>query len=146
MRSYLPVVQLTANGSLDFSNGYSHVPIDQSPGTALTENKTWTGSAGIGFTWSIFDGGISAANAQSSYAQSRQNIADAEDQRLSVVNQVESSFASMKTSKVSISSAHSAYSSANHGIPQLVHVWLLVLAISRVSFNRCNYFPLQPNR
>ena len=114
MRSYLPVVQLTANGSLDFSNGYSHVPIDQSPGTALTENKTWTGSAGIGFTWSIFDGGISAANAQSSYAQSRQNIADAEDQRLSVVNQVESSFASMETSKVSISSAHSAYSSANH--------------------------------
>ena len=114
MRSYLPVVQLTANGSLDFTNGYSHVPIDESPGTALTENKTWTGSAGIGFTWSIFDGGISAANAQSSYAQYRQNIADAENQRLSVVNQVESSFASMETSKASISSAKSAYSSANN--------------------------------
>ena len=112
IRSYLPSIQLTANGSLDFTNGYSYVPVDSSPSSALTASKSWSASAGIGFTWSIFDGGINAANSQSSYAESRFYKDKAENDKLTVIDEVESSFSTMETSSIAIISAKESYSSA----------------------------------
>ncbi len=112
IRSYLPSIQLTANGNLDFTNGYSYVPVDTSPTSALTASKNWSASAGIGFTWSIFDGGINAANAQSSYAESRFYKDKAENDKLTVIDEVESSFSTMETSRIAVFSAKEAYSSA----------------------------------
>ncbi|KZR65299.1 MULTISPECIES: TolC family protein [Prochlorococcus] len=112
IRSYLPVFQLMGTGSLNFSNGYPYVPVDDDPGSAYHWTRTWTATVGIGFSWSLFDGGINAANAQSFYAQSRQQKAQAAQTELTVVRQVRNSFAEMQTSRVAIASAQRAYESA----------------------------------
>ena len=112
IRSYLPSIQLTALGSLDLTNGYSYVPVDTSPSSALTFGKSWSASAGIGFTWSIFDGGINSANSQSSYAESRSYKYKAEQDKLDVVKEVESTYSAMLNSRIAVASAKASYSSS----------------------------------
>ena len=112
IRSYLPVFSLIGRGSLNYSNGFSNVDVDASPDEAYEWNSNWSANAGIGFSWSIFDGGIRAAEAQSSYSQSRRMKAQAASTELEVVRQVETSYGSMLTSKVSLTSANEAYHSA----------------------------------
>ena len=112
LRNYLPVVQLVGTGSLQFTNGYQMVPVNQDPGHDYGRSRTWDAAAGIGFNWSIFDGGINAASAQASFAQSRQLKASAATTELEVVRQVQSSYGQMETSLVAIESAHQAYKSA----------------------------------
>ncbi len=112
IRNYLPVFQLMGTGSLSSINGYSTVPVDDDPGSDYNWTRTWTTNVGIGFTWSLFDGGINAANAQSFYAKSRQQKAQAAQTELAVVRQVRSSFAELQTSRVAIASAQRAYESA----------------------------------
>ncbi len=112
IRNYLPVFQLMGTGSLLSTNGYSNVPVDDDPVSDYHWTRTWTANLGIGFTWSLFDGGINAANAQSFYAQSRQQKAQAADTALTVIRQVRSSFSELQTSRVAITSAQRAYESA----------------------------------
>ena len=112
LRKYLPVFKLTGTGSLYKTNGYSNVPVNQDPEFNYQTNRTWNASAGINFNWSIFDGGINAANAQSSLASSRRylaNVAKSEDQ---VIKEVRSSYGQMLTAKVGIDSARQALKSA----------------------------------
>ena len=112
LRKYLPVFQLTASGSLQKTNGYSNIPVKQDPTFDYQTNRTWDASAGINFNWSIFDGGINAASANSSLASSRKYLASkalSEDQ---VIKEVHSSYGQMLTAKVGIDSARQALQSA----------------------------------
>ncbi len=112
IRSYLPVFKLIGSGSLSSINGYSNVPVDDDPGTDYNWTRTWTANAGIGFTWSLFDGGINDAKAQSFYAESRSLKSQAADNELDVVRQVRTSFGELHTSQVAVASAKQAYKSA----------------------------------
>ena len=112
IRSYLPVFSMVANGSLIGLNGYEGVPVSSDPTDRYAINRLWTGAAGIGFSWSIFDGGIQAANAQAFKAQARQQRAQAAATELQVAQQVRSSYAQMQTALVGVKSARQAYASA----------------------------------
>ncbi len=112
IRSYLPVFSLVGSGSLNAYSGYQDIPMGADPGAFSGAGQTWSGAAGIGFTWSIFDGGIQAANAQAASAQARQQKAQADQASLSVVQQVRSSYAQLQTARVAINSAQRAYRSA----------------------------------
>jgi outer membrane protein TolC len=112
IRSYLPVFQLVGTGSLNYQNGFRNVSVDNDPELDYASRSNWSASAGIGFSWSIFDGGINAANAQSSYAESREFKAAASRNKLNVTKQVKKSFGKMRTSQVAIESARAAYQSA----------------------------------
>ena len=112
IRSYLPVFQLVATGSLVANNGTqksSNAGISSETGTNIRNGNA---SIGVGFTWSIFDGGIQAANAQASKAQARQQGAQAASTELQAMQEVRSSYAQLLTARITLSSAQQAYRSA----------------------------------
>ena len=112
LRSYLPVFSLLATGNLNGWNGYENVPVSTDPGNSYARNRVWTAAVGVGFNWSIFDGGIQAANAQAARAQARQQTAQAATTELQVIQQVRSSYGQMQTARVAVNSAREAYRSA----------------------------------
>lgn len=112
IRSYLPVFSLQANGNLVGRNGYRDVPVSLDPTDSYALTRNWTSSAGIGFTWNIFDGGIQAANAQSLKAAARQQRSQAAATELQVTQQVRSSYSQMQTAQIGVISAQQAYASA----------------------------------
>lgn len=112
IRSYLPVFSVVATGNLISSNGYESVPVPVDAGNAYARNRTWSAAVGVGFQWSLFDGGVQASNAQAARARSRQQQAEASITELKVIQQVRSSYGQMETSLVAVKSAESAYRSA----------------------------------
>lgn len=112
LRSYLPVFSLIATGSLFGRNGYQNVPVSADPGYDYSRSRQWNAAVGVGFSWSIFDGGIQAANAQAAKAQARQQKAQAETTELRVIQQVRTSYGQMQTARVAVNSAREAYRSA----------------------------------
>jgi outer membrane protein TolC len=112
IRSYLPAFQLVASGSVIANNGtqtYSYAGSSSQTSTSLLNS---TASIGLGFTWSIFDGGIQAANAQAARAQARQQGAQAASSELQAMQQVRSSYGQLAMARVALSSAQQAYRSA----------------------------------
>ena len=112
IRSYLPVFSLVASGNLSGWNGYESVPVTEDPGTSYARNRDWSAAVGIGFNWSIFDGGVQAANSQAARAESRQQRAQAASTEFQVVKQVRSTYGKMMTALVAVESAEQAYQSA----------------------------------
>lgn len=113
LRSYLPVFQVTATGSWITNRGnqtsIAGDLINYEGQTTIQNNNT---AVGIGFTWSLFDGGIQAANAEAANAQTRQQKAQASSTKLQVVRQVRSSYSLMETSRIGMISATQAYRAA----------------------------------
>ena len=112
IRSYLPVFSLVASGNLRGWNGYESVAVPEDPGDDYARNRAWSASVGIGFSWSIFDGGVQAANSQAAKAQSREQKAQAASTEFQVIKQVRSSYGQMKTALVAVESAEQSYQSA----------------------------------
>ena len=112
IRSYLPVFSLQANGTFLGTNGYEGVPGSLDPSNSYARTRSWSAAAGIGFTWSIFDGGIQAANAQAFKAEARQQRSQAAATELQVTQQVRSSYAQMQTARIGVKSAQQAFESA----------------------------------
>nr|WP_256359598.1 TolC family protein [Synechococcus sp. UW105] len=112
MRRYLPVFSLAGNGSLTGTNGYQEVPLSNDPGTSYQASRNWSTSIAIEFEWQLFDGGIKAANAQSSFANSRGYLADKTIKENEVIRQVRASYGQLLTAKVAIESSRQGYQSA----------------------------------
>jgi outer membrane protein TolC len=114
IRSYLPVFQLVATSSLVANNGtqkYSNAGISSETETNL---RNANAAIGLGFTWSIFDGGIQAANAQAANAQARLQAAQAASTQLQAMQEVRSSYGQLLTARVALKSAQQAYRSAEN--------------------------------
>ncbi|EHA62214.1 TolC family protein [Synechococcus sp. WH 8016] len=113
LRKYLPVFSIQADGNLDLTNRFQTTLITEQPRTnRINDRERWSGAIGIGFRWNAFDGGISAANAQSQFAQSRKFLAEASLSKLEITQQVQSSYSQMETARIGIKSAEQAYRSA----------------------------------
>ncbi len=112
IRSYLPAFQLVASGSVIANNGTQTYSYGGSSSQTSTSLLNSTASIGLGFTWSIFDGGIQAANAQAARAQARQQGAQAASSELQAMQQVRSSYGQLAMARVALSSAQHAYRSA----------------------------------
>lgn len=112
LRSYLPAFQLVGSGSVIANDGTQTYLSGDFNGTSPTTTLNKTASIGLGFTWSIFDGGIQAANAQAANAQARQQRAQAATAELDAIQQVRSSYGQLATARLAYSSAQQAYRSA----------------------------------
>ena len=112
LKSYLPKFQLVGGGNLTGKNGYNNVPVNKDPQTSYTRTRNWAASAGIGFTWQIFDGGIQDADAQISFARERSFQSSFKLNENQIVQQVRSSYGKLKTSVVAYESAQRSYKSA----------------------------------
>ena len=112
LRSYLPVFSLVGNGSFTSLDGSESGNGLLGSGSPSLQSRQWTLATGIGFSWSLFDGGIQDANAKAARAQAQQQKAQAVQTELQVVQQVRSSYALLQTSMVALESARQAYRSA----------------------------------
>jgi len=108
--NYWPRFSTNASGSFLNTNS-----TDGYPGSAATLNSQgaqWNGAVGLGFSWSIFDGGINAAQAEQSKAQARQYADQAAVQRLAVAREVERTYANYQTSVIALDSTKRQLQSA----------------------------------
>ena len=112
IRSYLPVFQLVASGSLITNNGTQTYTNLGFANNTDTNSRTTTAAIGLGFTWTIFDGGIQAANAQAAQAQVRVQKAQAASTELQVMQEVRASYAKLLTSRLALLGGQQAYRSA----------------------------------
>ncbi len=112
LRQYLPVFSVQASGNLFSKNGYDNILINENPNKSKRDTQRWDAGIGIGFRWNVFDGGISAATAETQFAKSRKFLARASNSKLQIRQQVQSSYGSMETAKIGIKSAEQAYRSA----------------------------------
>ncbi|MEB3234477.1 MAG: TolC family protein, partial [Cyanobacteriota bacterium] len=107
---YWPQFSVGASGGYNSSNTTAGLPGDSQSGNTRTLN--WNGGVGIGFSWSFFDGGIAAAQAESRKAAARAAKDQAATERLSVTREVESSYANYITSLLGLESTKAQAASA----------------------------------
>ena len=107
---YWPRFSLVTSGSYlnsNSRNGSSAIANSNS-----VQSSSWDGGFGLGFNWSIFDGGIAAAQAEANRALARQYTDQAAVQRLQVSEEVEQSFARYQTSRLALLSSRQQADSA----------------------------------
>ena len=109
-KRYWPRLTIAASGSYLDSN--SRTSVDGSPVRSVENSTRWDASIGVGFNWSIFDGGIAAAEGESQKALSRQYNDQAAKQRLQITREVEQSYASYETSRLALLSSREQAKSA----------------------------------
>jgi outer membrane protein TolC len=100
---YWPRLALAANGT--YLNTNSRIWTTGSSNLDTLQSSSWNGAVGIGFNWSIFDGGIAAAQAEADKALALQLSDQAAVQRLQVSEEVEQSYASYEASQLAILSS-----------------------------------------
>lgn len=112
-KTYWPSFNLGASG------GFANDVIIQNNGngnsvSTSTNNSSlnWNGGFGLGFNWQIFDGGISASQAEVQKSAARQALADAAASRLRVSREVEQAYASYLTSRLTLQSSQAQLKAA----------------------------------
>lgn len=108
--NYWPIFSINASGSFASSNAVNGNP--GSEATVNTQGTAWTGAVGLGFNWRIFDGGISAAQAEQRKAEARQFKNQAAMDRLTVASQVIRSYAGYQASVLALESTRQQLYSA----------------------------------
>ena len=112
LNRYSPRLALLANGSyayndIDRRSDQDGISINQG-----TRSSGWDGAVGLGFNWTLFDGGIAAAEAEASRAQERLFSDQAAVQRLQISQEVEQSYASYQASQLALVSSREQAESA----------------------------------
>lgn len=100
---YWPRFGLSATGL--YGDGTSRSGLVGVADPDRTRSSTWDGAVGIGFNWSIFDGGIAAAEASAQKALARQQSDQATVQRLQVTAEVERSYAAYSAGLLALQSS-----------------------------------------
>ena len=112
--SYYPTLSLSALGTLSLNNGINSKPsYAQSDNDYNYRNSTSSSTVGLGFTWSLFDGGINAASAKSSQAQAKQQLFTAIQNEELVASQIKNAFYLYQTSIESVQITKKALEAAN---------------------------------
>jgi outer membrane protein TolC len=111
--TYWPKFSLGASGNVVSTNSTEGYPAY----TSVDSNSlNWSGGVGVGFNWQLFDGGINAANAMASQAQSQLNLQQAAKQRLQVTREVEGAYSAYLTSQLGLQSSSAQAQSARQAV------------------------------
>jgi len=109
INGYLPVFGLVGVSSLS-SRQYLY------PETNTTH--TWTNIVGLNFRWTVFDGGILAAEATALKAQSAQQASDSESQKLLVSKEVMNAFAGFVTARLAVENTGGDFALARRSLEE----------------------------
>jgi len=112
LNRYWPRFSLVANGSYAYNNTYINNGQGSLSISDSVRSSSWDGAVGLGFNWTLFDGGIAAAEAQSNRALERQFSAQTAVQRLQISQDVEQSYATYQISRLALLSSQAQAASA----------------------------------
>lgn len=114
LNKYWPSFSLAAGGFYSYRNDESNSLNLQTglSGSKDTRTSNWDGAVGLSFNWKVFDGGISAAQAQASRASQRQFIDQSAAQRLQISQEVELAYGAYISSRLSLLSSREQVKSA----------------------------------
>jgi len=112
--TYWPRFSLGASGSVANANATSGLP--GMGGTTSNNTFNWDGGIGLNFRWQLFDGGINAAQAQTSLSQAVQLQNDAASQRLNVTREVEQAYSAYLTSQLGLQSTSAQATAARQAV------------------------------
>ena len=111
INGYLPVFGLV--GVSSFSSNQES--IDQQPSMS---RESWTNTFGLNFRWTVFDGGILAAEATALKAQAAEQASDADTQKLLVSQEVMNAFARFVTARVAVENTGSDFALARRSLEE----------------------------
>jgi len=112
LNRYWPRFSLLANGSYAYNDSDSYSRQASLSLSGNVRSSSWDGAVGLGFNWTLFDGGIAAAEAQANRALERQFGDQAAVQRLQISQEVEQSYAAYQTSRLALLSSQAQAASA----------------------------------
>jgi len=143
--NYWPRFNIGASGSYSSFNRTSGLPGDSV--SANSRSLVWDGGVGVGFTWQLFDGGISAADAENRKALARAAMDQAANDRLQITQEVEQNYSDYLTNQLALESTKAQANSARAAATAVrarfaagVTDMASVVQILNLALNAANYY------
>ena len=111
INGYLPVFGLVGVSSLSSNQ-------ESTNQQASSTRDSWTNTVGLNFRWTVFDGGILAAEATALKAQAAEQSSEAESQRLQVSKEVMNAFAGFVTARLTVENSSSDFALARRSLEE----------------------------
>lgn len=112
VNTYLPVLMLAGTAYASAGQGVFSATVGQDPSPYFSRQSSSEATVGLGLRWDFLDGGIRSAQARQAEAQARILTSQAEQNRLSVGDQIRRSYASYQTALLGLPGAEQAYAAA----------------------------------
>ena len=112
VNTYLPVLMLAGTTYAYKGEGVFSANVGQDPVPYFSRQSTTEAAVGLGLRWDFFDGGVRSAQARQAEAQARILASQAEENRLTVGDQIRQSYTSYQTAQLGLTGAEQAYASA----------------------------------
>ncbi len=116
VNTYLPVLMLTGTASGYRWRGTFGANVGQDSSPYYSRQYAADASVGLGLRWDFLDGGIRGAQAKQADFQAKALQSQAQQDRLSVGNQIRSSYATYVTARVGLPVAQLAYASSQKAV------------------------------
>jgi len=116
VNTYLPVLMLTGTAYGYRGQGTYSANVGQEASPFFSRQYAADASVGLGLRWDFLDGGIRGAQAKQADFQARALQSQAQQSRLSVGNQIRSSYATYLTARVGLPAAQLAYASSQKAV------------------------------
>ncbi len=116
VNTYLPVLMLTGTAYGYRGQGTFSANVGQDASPFYSRQYAADASVGLGLRWDFLDGGIRGAQAKQANFEARALQNQAQQNRLSVGNQIRSSYATYLTARVGLPAAQLAYASSQKAV------------------------------
>jgi outer membrane protein TolC len=116
VNTYLPVLMLTGTAYGYRGQGTFSANVGQDPSPYFSRQYAADASVGLGLRWDFLDGGIRSAQAKQADFQARALQSQAQQNRLTVGDQIRSSYATYITAKLGLEPARLAYASSEKAL------------------------------
>jgi outer membrane protein TolC len=116
VNTYLPVLMLTGTAYGYRGQGTFSANVGQEASPYFSRQYAADASVGLGLRWDFLDGGIRGAQAKQADFQAKVLQSQAQQNRLTVGNQIRSSYATYITAKLGLPPARLAYASSEKAV------------------------------
>ena len=116
VNSYLPVLMLTGTAYGYLGQGTFSANTGQNSSPYFSHQSTTDASLGLGLRWDFLDGGIRRAQANQANDQAKALQSQAEQNRLSVANEIRNSYATYLTARLGLPPAQRAFASSQKAV------------------------------
>lgn len=116
MNEYLPVLSLGALATYGILQGYYEGTVGTDPEPFFSNQTSTDVILGLGIKWKFYDGGINAARSKAARSISESKLQLAENARISVGREIQSSYTNYESSRLSLTGVETAFEAAAQSV------------------------------